>query len=355
MLYLVMLATRAFSPRVLCLLALLAGCATAQPVEPPAAPLPPPGEGRPAPALAATTVAPPVNGDAASVNGVEGLTHLCESMRDEASMTFPGNAVEQARAYEAHTQRRQAALAGRYVTVVPASGYTFRGYELGERRLVLDTNRSFVLGEGAELFVASRELAPGFALGPDIAERILAQQADGKVALRLIFRPASSPLRKDACSWLGGGRFVKLGIEVVATALVGLDGSVLARSDTGDYADSSLAGPVRSPKVTVRKPRTAEGKDLPASQAAAFGVLAEKAQPCYERVLIVRPGLRGTLVLGIRIGAGGRVEAPHVEMSSLADDALTGCVSSGAAKATIAGTSSGQRFSVPLQFGSAED
>ena len=42
-------------------------------------------------------------------------------------------------------------------------------------------------------------------------------------------------------------------------------------------------------------------------------------------------------------------------MSSLADDALTGCVSSGAAKATIAGTSSGQRFSVPLQFGSAED
>jgi hypothetical protein len=355
MLSFVMLATRAFSPRVLCLSALLAGCATAQPVEPPAAPMPPPEATRPAPALAATTVAPPGNGDAASVNGADGLTRLCESMRDEASMTFPGNAIEQARAYEAHAQRRQAALGGRYVTVVPALGYTFRSYELGERRLVLDTNRSFVLGEGAELFVASQELTPGFALSPDFAERILARQADGKVALRLIFRPASSPLRKDACSWLGGGRFVKLGVEVVATALVGLDGSVLARSDTGDYADSSLAGPVRSPKVAVRKPRTAEGKDLPAGQAAAFRVLAEKAQPCYERVLLVRPALRGTLVLGIRIGAGGRVEAPHVEMSSLGDDTLTGCVSSGAVKATIAGTSGGQRFSVPLQFGSAED
>jgi len=346
---------RGFSSWELYSLTLLLGCATAQPADAPPLPSPAPEAPRPAPSPMATLSPPPSSGDAASVNGADGLVRLCESLRDEASMTFPGNAVEQARAYEAHAQRRQAVLAGRYVTVIPPAGYAFRNYDLGERRLVLDGNRNLVLGDGAELFIAGQDTVPGFALGPDLADRLLSQHADGQVALRLIFRPSVSQLRKDGCVWLSGGRVVKLEIEVVAAALVGLDGAVLARSDTGEYADSSLGIPVRAPKVAVRKPRTAEGKDLSASQAVAFSVLADKAQPCYERVLIVRPALRGTLVLGIRIGAGGRVEAPHVEMSSLGDDTLTACVSSGAAKATISGVSQGQRFSVPLHFGSADD
>jgi len=343
-------------PPYLCLLALLAGCATAQPMPPPAAPPPPPAATQAAPSPAAPArLVPQGNGAAASIDGPDGLTRLCESMRDEASMTFAGNAVEQARAYDAHTQRRQTALAGRYVTVIPATGYTFRSYELGERRLILDTERSLVLGDGAELFAPSKDAAPGFVLGPDLAERILAQRAEGKAALRVIYRPATSQLRKDACVWLGGGRVVKLEIEIVGAALVAPDGSVLARADTGEYADSSLAAPVRSPQVSLRKPRTADGKDIPVSLATSLEALASKAQPCYERVLLVRPSLRGTMVLGFRIGAGGRVEAPHVEMSSLGDDAVTNCVAAAAAKTTITGASSGQRFSVPLQFGSAEE
>jgi len=341
----------------LCLLALFAGCATAQSTAPlAAAPTTAAEPSRPPVASGtATNPVPRYNGDAASLDGPDGLTRLCESMRDEASLTFPGNAVEQARAYEAHMQRRQAAISGRYVTMVPATGYAFRSYELDERRLVLNSERGLVLGDGAELFLPSDVPAPGFVLGPDLADRILTQHANGKVELRLIFRPESSQLRQGGCVWLGGGRVVKLGIEVVAAALIGTEGGVLARSDTGEYADPSLAGPVRSPRVSVSKPRTADGKDLSASLAAAFRALAVKAQPCYERVLLVRPSLRGTMVLGIRIGAGGRVEAPHVEMSSLGDDAVTKCVSRGAAKATINGASAGQHFSVPLQFGSAED
>jgi hypothetical protein len=88
---------------------------------------------------------------------------------------------------------------------------------------------------------------------------------------------------------------------------------------------------------------------------SALGTLAERALPCYERVLIARPALRGTLVLGLRIGTGGHVETAHVEMSSLGDDTLVSCVATNVAKATISGTGSGQRFSVPLQFGSAEE
>jgi hypothetical protein len=336
---------------------LLAGCATA-PLAAPPAPVPAGAESARAPA--APSPAPPVGrlpirGEATSINGPEGLTALCESLRDEATLTFPGSAVEQARAFEAHSQRRQAALAGHYVTELPSSGFSFRNYELGSRRLVLDTERSLVLGDGAELFVSSREPAPGFALGPDLAERVLAQRSENKIGLRVIFHPASSQLRKDTCVWLGGGRVVKLEIEVVAAALLGPDGMVMARADGGEYPDGSLETPVRSPRVTIQRPRTADGKDLSASITNAVGVLANKAQPCYERVLLVRPGLRGTVVLGISIGPAGRVERPRIEMSSLADDAVTDCIAKAVVKATIAGATTGQRLSIPLVFESADD
>ena len=330
----------------------LAGCATARPIE---APAPLPAEETPAAPPLAPVPQQGARGDASSVNGPEGLVALCEVLRDEASMTFPGNAVEQARAVESHAQARQAAMAASYVTTIPAAGFAFRGYELGERRLILDTNRGLVLGDGAELLMSSKEPAPGFALSPDSADHILAQTAAGKVGLRLVFRPAGSELRPDACMWLGGGRVVKMETELVGSALVAVDGTVLSRGDTGEYADPSIAAPVRSPRVRVRKPRTSDGREVPANTAAVLALLAEAARPCYERTLSVRPALRGTLVLAVRIGSGGRVEGPHVEMSSLGDDALASCVAAAAAKVVIGGANPGQRFSVPLEFGSADD
>jgi len=334
--------------------ALVSSCASTQPSEPSSPFTLPPEElsTTPAPVFNA---GPRNNGDASSVNGPDGLVALCESLRDENPTGLAGNAVEQARAVEARAQRRQAALAGKYVATIPAAGFTFRNYELGERRLLLDTERGLVLGDGAELFAPSKDPAPGFVLAPDLAEHLLGLRAEGKVALRLIFRPAGSQLRKDACLWLGGGRVVKMEIELLGAALVAPDGTVLSRGDTGEYADSSPTTPVRSPKVSLRKPRTADGKDVLPNVAGALGIVSERAQPCYEKVLLVRPALRGTLVLGIRIGAGGKVEAVHVEMSSLGDDALVACVTTNVAKAMVPSASAGQHFSVPLQFGSAEE
>jgi len=280
---------------------------------------------------------------------------LCQSLRDEPLNTADGNPVEQARAAELHAQKRQAALVGRYVAMVPAAGFTFTNYELGERRLLLDTEHGLALDDGAELVVPSKEASPGFVLAPELAERLIQLRASGKLALRLIFKPAGSQLRKDACMWLGGGRVVKMEIEILGSALLTLDGTVLSRGDTGEYADASPQLPVRSPRVSVRKVRFEDGRDVPVGLAPAFDALAERAATCYERRLATRPTLRGTLVVGVHTGAGGRVESPHVDMSSLGDEALVTCVTTAVGKATIAGASSGQRFSVPLQFGSAEE
>jgi hypothetical protein len=367
--------------RPLCLLGLLAGCASARPSDPVGTSPPEVPNASPPPNAANTTVDGLGSGDAASVDGFDGLARLCEAMRDEISLRFQGSAVEQARVAEARAQARRAALASRYVTVIPATGYEFRRYEPGEQKLPLDTNHSLLVSDGAELFVSNPAATPGFALDRDRADRIVAERLDGKVALWVIFRPVKTGLRRDTCVSQNGGRMLKLAVEVIDLALLGPDGSVLARSGTGDraasdrqaadgrtapsapvtrtntakHAESSLGTPVRSPRVIVSKAQGADGRNVPTSLAEALQVLGERARPCYERVLLTHPALRGTLVLDIRIDADERVESSHVEVSLLADDALAGCVADAAHKATILGTRSGQRLSVSLQFGSADD
>jgi hypothetical protein len=293
------------------------------------------------------------SGEANDVVGPEALVGLCHVLRDERAVDFQGNAVEQARASAVHAERRRAAQTASYVTVVPATGFAFRNYQMGEGRLVLDTDRGFSLGDGAELFSPSQDPAPGFALSADVADRLLAERAVGRLALRLVFRPARSELRKDGCVWLGGGRVVKMEIEIVAAALLGPSGEVLARGDTGEYSDSGL--PVRSPKVSVRKPRGPDGTDVSAQVAESFSPLSAAALPCYHRVLLVRPSLRGTLVLAIRMGKAGKVEEARIEMSSLGDDAVSACVVAAASKTSLPGLAPGQRFSVPLHFASADE
>jgi hypothetical protein len=344
----------ASSPWVLSSLALLLGCATAPPITADDAPASPTIAEAAKPAQR-----PPVQrsklGEATHIVGADGLVALCESLRDETAAEFSGNAVEQAKSSAAHAERRQSALAGSYVTVVPASGFSFRGYQMGERRLVLDTNRSFVLGDDAELFASARDTPPGFSLEPDLAERLLAERSAGRLGLRLVFRPAHSELRKDGCLWLSGGHVVKMEIDIVAAALLGADGSVVGRGDTGDYGDPTAGLPVRSPKVTVKKPRDHLGKDVSDAATGAFAPLSNAVLPCYQRVLIVRPALRGTMVLAVRIGNGGKPDETRVEISSLADDAVTACVVAAANKTALSGLGAGQRYSVPLQFGSADD
>jgi len=321
----------------------------------------------------------PNDGDA-RVQGADGLARLCEELRDEASLAFSGTPTEQARAREAHAQRRQAALGGRYVAVVPGSGYQFRHYEPGERKLPIDTSRSLVLGEGAELFLSNPDSTPGFPVDANGAERILAQRRDDEVALRLRFRPVKSGLRRDVCSAKNGGRVIGLAVEIFDMALLGSDGKVLARTDSQESAGSTrgkpvpsiapaaasphpVAGaaaasatltPVRSPAVVASNAQAASGRKI-SFLTEALGVLAERARPCYERALVEHPALRGSLVLGIRIDADQQVASVRVELRALADDGLVRCVAASALKATIIGTTAGQGLSVTLQFGSADD
>lgn len=329
----------------------LAGCATSGPptVELPNDPAPPATtEFAPAVALPRD----PGGTGATSVDGSEGLVRLCDVMRDESRMDFPGNAVAQARAREEHAQRRQSAETGRYVTIVPAQGFAFGDYDLNERRLALDVRQGFHLSQGAELTAGVDDEPLGFALAPEGAERMLASRAANNLFLRVVFHLVRSKMRNDVCQWVSGGGVVRLEIDIEAVALLGSDGSVLSRGGTHDNSPE-LDSPVTKPQVTVKTPRLADGAAVTDAMAEAARSLGSLVLPCYQKALENRRNLRGTLVVALRLGSDGRVDDAHTELSTLGDDALATCAAGRIGKARLANGPA--RLSVPFVFESRDD
>jgi hypothetical protein len=326
-------------------------CASTQPIEP-APPTPPVAAVRSPSQL--PLPAPPRNlgtAGAFAVEGDEGLARLCQTLRDENSTAFSGNVVAQAQEREEHARRRQDAEHRRYVAMVPAQGFTLANYDLGERRLVLDTGRGFRLAENAELSTNLETGAIGFRLSPEAADHVLVERAAGKVFLRVVFRPIYSKLRQQSCLWISGGTVVKMEIDLEAVALLAPDGSRLAQGDNSP--DTDLDAPVTKPQILIRRPRSATGGDVPDTLARASAELGPLFLPCYQKALEMRPSLRGTLVLGIKVGPDGTVEESRMELSSLGDEFLATCASAKAGKAKLAAGPG--RMSVTVVFGSKDD
>jgi hypothetical protein len=330
----------------------LAGCATSAPPavempEMPNAAAPPPAP-EPSPSLPRD----PGSTGATSVDGGEGLVRLCDVMRDESRMDFPGNAVAQARAREEHAQRRQTAESGRYVTVVPSQGFAFGDYDLNERRLVLDARQGFRLSQGAELTAGVDDEPLGFPLAPEGAERMLSSRAANKLFLRVVFRPVRSKIRNDVCQWVSGGGVVRMEIDVEALALLDGDGRVLTRGGTRDTSPE-LDSPVTKPQVAVNAPRLADGGAVTDAMTQAARALGADVLPCYQKALESRPNLRGTLVVALRVATDGHVDDAHTELSTLNDDALATCTVSRLGKARLGRGPA--RLSVPFVFESKDD
>jgi hypothetical protein len=177
------------------------------------------------------------------------------------------------------------------------------------------------------------------------------ERAAGKLFLRVVFRPTYSKLRQQSCLWISGGGVVKMEIDVEAVALLAPDGSRLAQGDNNPGPD--LDTPVKKPQVVIKRPRSATGGDVPDALAKASAELGPLLLPCYRKALEMRPSLRGTLVLGIKLGPDGSVEESRMELSSLGDEALAACAAAKVGKAKLAAGSG--RLSVTVVFGSRDD
>jgi hypothetical protein len=325
------------------LLLLVGGCATMPPPVPPdPTPLSPPS----------TAVSPTAGlsgrpgGGRRELGGPDGVTRLCESLRDEDGLTFTGTDEQQQEARDDHERARLEAAEAVYSVRVPPGGFDFRTYNPEDKQLTLDTGRNFVVADGVELVAADPQIPLAFTLAPAAADAMVKGRAG--LSLDLVFRPVRSDLRKDGCVRLSGGRVVKLPIEALAYTLLGGGARAVARGHSPDYVDDS---PVVGPQVKVGKPRAEQGQ---AVSDAAVQALGPALLPCYTKALEKRPNLRGTLILDVRVGSDGRIESPRMQVSSLGDEALVACALSRANHAHLPGVGAA-RLSLPVSFGGKND
>jgi outer membrane biosynthesis protein TonB len=134
-------------------------------------------------------------------------------------------------------------------------------------------------------------------------------------------------------------------------ALLAPDGSRLAQGDNSPGTD--LDTPVTKPQIVIKRPRSPTGGDVPDALAKASAELGPLLLPCYQKALEMRPSLRGTLVLGIKVAPDGSVEESRMELRSLGDEFLAACAAAKVGRAKL--TAGPGRMSVTVVFGSKDD
>gem|GEM_PF-5794609 len=157
--------------------------------------------------------------------------------------------------------------------------------------------------------------------------------------------PSPSPARSSRWCGRPATVLVALGLAAVPLTLLWVappavrwapSGSALApgaqaRRTGAEWARPLLAAaPSASSALTGRAASSCGaghcGGSAGAELRSALGERAAKARSCYRRVLLDRPGLRGTLTISVRVGSGGQVCSVAVTGDDLGDPTVAACV-----------------------------
>jgi hypothetical protein len=287
-----------------------------------------------------------------------GLRRVCETVRPDSQVKFTGNEVERGKARAEHRKRRTAALERFYLVTVPAQGFSFREYDVGEKKLTLDTRKLLAVGEGVDLAFPTGDDEPEIAaaVAPQPAENIVLLRAKGKLALRVTVKldPGQA---SDPCTRSATRKTVKVAIDALAFELVDTSKveKLLYRGELPGYTDALQGSvPVKGARVRFGKPSVGQGEPGAPLIAALRGLEPGLLQ-CYRAGLENNARLRGALVVGFKLDAGGRVLQASAEINSLGDDQVTACaVAHVRAHRFTKGVRPG-RVSVPVYFQSQDD
>jgi hypothetical protein len=287
-----------------------------------------------------------------------GLRRICDIVRPDGQVKFTGNEVERGKARSEYRKRRQAALERFYLVTVPSLAFSFREYDVSERKLTLETRKPLGVGEGVEVGFAAGDDEPELAaaVGPQPAEVIVLLRGKGKLGLRMSVKldPGQTG---DPCTRSPTRKSVKVTVEPLAFELVeaGKVEKMHYRGELPGY-DDALHGsvPVKGARVRFGKPSVGQG-EASAALIAALRTLEPGLLQCYRAGLENNARLRGALVVGFKLDAGGRVLHASAEINSLGDDQVTTCaVAHVRAHRFTKGVRPG-RVSVPVYFQSQDD
>jgi hypothetical protein len=187
------------------------------------------------------------------------------------------------------------------------------------------------------------------------AEALKSARKSGALALTLWFRLVAVPGASPCLTvHTVHGKGVRLSIRPLAFALH-QGAELVVSSETEAFAAlREREAPVLVPRVVVSAPVLTQTRGpAPLALADAARRLEPQLVSCYQTGLKDDPGLRGPLVLGLALGADGRVKEARPEIDGLGAPAVTACVLSHV-RATRFPRATAAHVSLPMKFGAAE-
>jgi hypothetical protein len=279
-----------------------------------------------------------------------------------ALFLLPLLAAAEVRERVASAEDARAACAGEPERVYTARwgsrAFALLPHDAARARLAVDETRA-LRGDDGGFEVVLHHLAGGrrpdgaleLAFPASAAEAAETTRAHllGELELTLWFRIAAPADGSAACAPVAStrGDGLRLAVEPLAFEIT-RRGERLASGESPKLAPPEPP-PVVAPRVKVAPPvRTAENARAPAAAARVARGLSPGLLACYRRGLAVEPALRGALVAGLEIDAGGHVTSARAELDGLGVPEVTGCVLRLVRAARF--PRGPERISIPMQF-----
>jgi hypothetical protein len=242
---------------------------------------------------------------------------------------------------------------------LPSAAFAFTAYDGHRARIGIDGARGFRGKDGAYELVLHDLAGARHGKGLDLAIPATSGEAAtlakgrkaGTLSLTLWFHVADVD-KPCAALHTAEGDGTRLAIEPLAFELA--QGSErLASGETGDFASLRQETTKREPRVVVSAVLRTKGGKAAEAVAKVATALEPSVLVCYREGLTRDDSLRGSLVVGISLDAGGRVTEARTEIDGLGDKTVVGCVV-GEIKGARFPKGHADRFSVPIKFALAD-
>ncbi len=268
-----------------------------------------------------------------ALRGEEGVRDLCQALRPVERVSFKGDPAQRAKARGEYEKERERLLHAELALELPWGEFTVAEWDAAQKVATVSTERPFRAFAGSlTFFDADRDEIELEAL-EGASDALQTALAKGQATLALTFRPAEE---EGSPCVIGKARTYALAVDLLSAELRA-NGKALARAG-GDGFESHSA--TQGAPVVELKPAPAQDcADCRPEVVASVLKTRPLVEKCYLEALSKRPGLDGSLVLGLEVAKDGKVQAATVVVDSLQDADALACIKQavGTARSTSRG------------------
>lgn len=259
------------------------------------------------------------------------IGEICQQVVPAESLQLSGNAFERGQKRAAHRRARESALEELYIIEMRSEEFELLEYDVDNEELEVNAGSGFRIAGGETAINFGHSDPFRVSMPPDEASQIAQLHQRRSIRLRFGFFLRGENLSASPCSFARyGQRVMSVQAELVFFELRQNSGQPLIREqliDLEEEESDSVQSAPSGPSVTLTRASVEGSSNLDRMLEGSLGQqLGRRYLTCYQQRIEARPSLSGTVVVNFTVSRGGGVTSAHLEIDSLGDRQLGGCL-----------------------------